>query len=1289
MATHFKLKESDISSVKSRMQRDYNAGGYFLPDPHFEIGRQLHINNYYYAKQFFRSIENCRTAARLLFAMINKKLEFESLTFIGVGDFFGPVLFELTQLIVDQMSLEPHEAPNYVLVDNTKSKYSILFNTELRANALIVLPVTCTFGSAFQAREIIEELAAVQNRSVSFVPQIFTVFLVVDSDIIVKDLQNVHTERYEENDAKLKHQDKLNKLYKIFGWESTEGATISLIKDDYYRGFGAYTAIRLETTIHKAEECEYCYSGNPKEVKALFPTKINHDTPDLIFALPKFKNTLGRIGSENFQRNIKAHKANAHLFGHLRMGENSYLHFIERDTFYENNKNEILDFFDNAFKNQFDNFEHTNEEILIITPSHQKTSTILEDLLTTEAFEKKQVTIIHTNPYVEFIENFLHDTEKNLDSYERVFFFDYVISGGKTFKILSDYLKYVRKEKGFDALFCIIDRTTEFSKKEILRKLTADTQLDDQIFMAYFKLNLPITDAESSGNPILQTNKRLVTIFEQCHLDTLKAKIQKKYLAGKPLQSIEDLRKKNAEYKMDDRERYQIKLFVCHEISAWFYRFLHNRKTGNDAFGEADLANLINSVTQRVANSGRLSITHKGISEIVVKTLTHSPFKHYKDIYLSCFKYVNQKLYDLVVNFGSKNFLINDPDEYQLLRFYMKRSIDVGSNYILSKHFFSCIKGLYENRNNDERKLAMPSIILFYKELNHNNHERALKFEELINDPDLLPSPIANKNVDLRATFSDRFYQLGRILKAENVFPLNELKNLFIEELKKNDRIGSLDKFIEERYFSSVSGQTNIVVRNAQSFIKRSKENNHFSNIEKPLPSEILRSVKAMLKTVALIKKKENETRAFYENIAGIISEATKIIIDDEIEFAFCIEFTERRATSKDATDGERMASNIYTILSTEPDAYRKINISKKGLAYKMLYGLVEESSESPQTFLALAKDETGYYISFKEQYRDHEGRMIRVSECLQEDITGQGTRIISDKAGMVLLFRLAEFDLGEDMLQKGQAVLVISNKEKATTERLAEFINIEKLRLLLLIKEDLLEYLRQQFGNDAFIGLQERLKELEIKSSMEHMVGNYFEALDAITRRIPVDNNQILLNFIHGTIYRHIRSISKIRLSETNEPLFADREEKMLCSKHMLRDLFDLIADTPNLARKPLPKDCKVTIECPDFICPRPIYEQVIPELMINIRRYSMESRKRPIEIAITFENNRLIFSNDCNPLLAKKHPPNGIKPYSGTEMCNNILASMDLPILIPTIDIQNLKFTIILDLNEKNSNS
>jgi len=1291
------MNGADVNQIKELLERPFARGGFMLEEQHFEVGRQLHIDHYFYVKQYFQSIENSKKVAVLLAEKIKSLKQLgNQFSIVACGDFSGPLIKETIKLIRNGEQSDLIKI-NYTIIDISNKQLSYLFHEQLYENILIVLPITCTFATAFDVKEFILKDAD-DPTQYNVIKEFITAFLIVDKCINSSggsDVQNgamtLDVESGEDCDV---HLSDVKELYRNFGWKSLKNQTISFIDTGIYQGhYGSYL-IGLDAVLYPAQKCPFCFPKKGEIERALFPTRVNHDTPNVVFGLPRFKNEFGRLGQVTFGDVFHKHENPGHLFGHLQLDSNSYLHFIERSVFYENNKKSIIDFIEKQLSELYPEFEEKEESILFITPSHQTASRILEDIADIPLFNNKSVTIIHTNPNNEFVENFLNDADKQVEHFKKIIFFDYVISGGKTFKIISDYLKYARKgQSGFDAMITIIDRTTEYSKKEILRKLKDDEKLAEKRFISYFKLNLPLTDAANSGNPIEVKNKTLHQIFAQCHLDSLKLSLRESILKGQPL-SLDHLRRENTSYSPEKKYRSLLKLQVSHEISNWFYVFVQDKVQTASHFSDIkfraeDLKKMILEVVLAIiSDSPNRSINENVVRDIAVKTLTHSPFKYYKEIFRTVFEHVNQQLDILVEIIASNGYTIAGEEEIRRLNFYISRSVELNSNYIISNQFILFLKNVFKNRKNGLEILArMANCFKYYKGLAYNNPSRSIALESLLNTKDLLPDPILNSDLSLKETFNDLFYQLGRKLKAENIFLLNQLKQHFItnSDLPANLDIKEIYTFVENSYLLDLANHTNPIIRDVQSFLWQSKEIKLSKNYYRNFPATVSAPVKDMLATVYLISKSRKKT-AFYEDIKSIIKQACKIIGDD-LDFAFCIEYKDLGISPGQVNKENKYAANLYTILSAKYDD-QATKISKNGLIYKMLYGIKETDSQSLQTFIALAKDQNGTYLSFREQYQEAEilsgerqqANDIDLNSAIEEDTRFTGSNVISDDAQMVLLFRLTEIDLLPGTTQKGQAVLVITSKEKATTKSLTDFLNMERLRLLLLIKEDLLGYLQKQFASDAFIGLLQSRRELEIKNSMEHMVGNYFDAMDSIIEFLPRSDDKILLGFLNRTVLRHIKSISQIQLNNVD---FTKREysQNAIYKEVELKELFICICKTPYLAPMPLfENEIRLDISVGDFACHPAIYEQVIPEIMINMRRYSIAAEIDTPWFVILKTDNKIRFENDYNP--KNINDPAKIKKRGGKKMCDDLLVSLKYNVLEPII-LPNNRFAIILDLN------
>ena len=224
------------------------------------------------------------------------------------------------------------------------------------------------------------------------------------------------------------------------------------------------------------------------------------------------------------------------------------------------------------------------------------------------------------------------------------------------------------------------------------------------------------------------------------------------------------------------------------------------------------------------------------------------------------------------------------------------------------------------------------------------------------------------------------------------------------------------------------------------------------------------------------------------------------------------------------------------------------------------------------------------------------------------------------------------------------------------------------------------------QFENGALIGLLEGKRELQAKTAMEHIVGKYFDALDYIVNEKGEDDDQAIINyddmviikFIHKTIYRHIRSVSRLNIND-NRNSFADAKEIEKYNEGDLSSLFSRIASIPHLARRILVNP-SLLVNVKEFELPLVIFEQVIPELMINMRKYSLTIPDCDHIFEISLDDKMLSFSNRYDPHICQH--PEVIKTNGGKDMCNYLLRSCGMEPLMQTFNETSKLFTISIIL-------
>nr|WP_294942588.1 hypothetical protein [uncultured Mucilaginibacter sp.] len=581
-----------------------------------------------------------------------------------------------------------------------------------------------------------------------------------------------------------------------------------------------------------------------------------------------------------------------------------------------------------------------------------------------------------------------------------------------------------------------------------------------------------------------------------------------------------------------------------------------------------------------------------------------------------------------------------------------------------------------------------------YKELIIRNPSRAFRLELLLSSAEMLPEVVKNTtDNDLEKLISDPYYQLSRILRTENIFHLNQFKEFHLKNHDVDDNKAELKKsveFLKRKYLIDELNET--VNFNARKFLSLST--NELD--ESGLPNEA-NSLISMLKTSALLKnhtkgkhqadKKRNDEGGFRNEVKEILRMVCDIMEPDlksgnELSFSLFMKYREPETVLE--TD------HVFTILSDDRanlDDGKLIKLDPNGLVFNMLNGLQDQRDGNVQTFIAVAKEGDNIhafqqeYIKYSRHSREKDFRkdqlqniankveegmqgnkgVVIVKDALAKDcLKGKtGLKMISD-AKMVLLFRLATVDqFDPEYRLNGEGVMVICSNELVNAENFINFIKVEKLRLLLLIKEQLIEYLQKEFRSAAFIEVLETRKNIILKRSIEHGVREYFEAMNHLIDKIDklklkqgqetALNDAIrILRFVRKTIQCHFLSINQIDTKGTYY-----RKSKRHHSSE-LRELFLIIRVVPYLASNEI-KLTEMELDIPDFefYCPDIIFDLIIPELIVNMRKYALNFPGRKF-FKITRYQDSLVFINSFDP---RFHEDSAGKKFGGIDMCNRIL--------------------------------
>lgn len=465
-----------------------------------------------------------------------------------------------------------------------------------------------------------------------------------------------------------------------------------------------------------------------------------------------------------------------------------------------------------------------------------------------------------------------------------------------------------------------------------------------------------------------------------------------------------------------------------------------------------------------------------------------------------------------------------------------------------------------KNRNLQYKYNSINSLFSFFiysfKESVFKNHYRSIKLEGILNDYSLLPSLVTDSSEAFTSIFKqlkDPYYQISGIIKSENLLLLKRLKNLHLKKYiiyrntsddimnskkysihEKEEMINSLKRTwldpasgadIKRFYFESWKNDPIII--NANKFVINSK----FSQQPREL-DDIKLAISNMLKasTVLLDKNSPKDGKGFIESIHEVLNTIVSIVqpgleefkpnngdSSNNLGYALCIKYN-------DISLEKSTLDNLYVIASDKSTRGRKIN--SNGLIYNLINGLYtakvntniiddEEYDYSilgEQSLLIGIKEQDKWYSFNDEYYIKNSDDVIdsstpySFSELIDNDFKNEGNKLelpFLDNTSMIMFFRLAELDESKMEYGKcdleGKALLVITCNLPFDRKNLLKFIEDEKLRLLFLIKDELLNYLRRITTNNTFYSIIKSEELLNYQSAINHGLEDYFDYQDKI----------------------------------------------------------------------------------------------------------------------------------------------------------------------------------------------
>lgn len=1040
--------------------------------------------------------------------------------------------------------------------------------------------------------------------------------------------------------------------------------------------------IPLYTEWKKAETCDLCFPAKLREERCLIETGKASVTPQLIFGLPKTKkpNKLGKN---------KLDYKGALLYGNLYRNNSKYLYYIKTGTVInleienkKKNKDSIEYWIKNNLKNRLrksiDGF--SNKKVVIVTPASASKSNFL-DLINEHLFNYTAncVFISLEEDYIENAESLYSDA---LEGAEVVIYVDDILLTIKAFLDVNYIVKYIRKKQetgdGIDFCISLINRMTYDSEDNLLLKLEpirekGDLKVSDRL-LYFTKQNNPPIEEPNNEFPLDKERKRYKTLSNISSLDSVRQEFYNNRIGINPVNLADLSNKKYDSHNIDDDSDYYSnrKLHQLLVLDAFYSLFDNefekfNESNENHYESISDLSTEIGGKLKKEIGAHKEIVNQyeNNLPFVLIKIMCNSPLVYYRTIRENALKWVIAELEEQLKKINKfdenemcdkfKEFFIleNNFSEFHNLKFLLKRSVQLKSNYIISDTFFKSAKILINTLHKyaknfkplNEKKELSPELfnkrfpedktskkLIIYlvslvQELVLNHETKSIKLEKNID------KSIKNEKVisDELRTENGTFLHYLRLLKLENT----EIAHKFWEQIKKEEKRKGLEKIeeiiLEEDY--SEHPKYELLKENLLPN-KSIKEFQSFINI------------KTAIHNFKILKKEENINsfvqRYFLKNTNIILGEDT---IEDSF---FIVNYKGKKEQIKkdDLFEFKNNDTNKSII-----DEY------EKSLTKKMFEGIYAESNGS--------SSQLSNFEIFTGQ--DYDKLLFRKDILLEKDIKDTFEyKCIQNKTKSVLFIRISDFDSdkknSDSLNLYTQAVFVFFLNTKGKVPE-------EKLRLLLLLRKSISNFLKNDISANTFLELIKLKEKDRLIENNTHYLSKFFRFINTNTKLLlhydiylkeceltedvikPIGTIEAEINIVVDALATQLDSIDDDKLD--------DKPEEYTLGQ--IKERIDLILKSD--LEKRFVANC-FTINFPDdleqtFKIPLVIIDVILTQILINLKRYTHPINKQ-VDITYKVDSessfNYLILTNKMDKNRVALSKSNNRKK-GGQELCDKII--------------------------------
>ena len=418
------------------------AQGYKFENAHIRLGSKIHLKDFYYAEKLFVNSYYATRFAYSIFQYIKENLDNwlskrtnkTEITLLGYGTYSELLLSNLKSFLVAfykkayEFNATIIEDVEGLRTDNKK----LIEGTE---NVILIIPVGATLTTSIKIERKLLEI----NNKLEIIGTPITCVVVAP-----KEKRKIKDDFWRKIDLKEK--------------------VITLTDGTYEKYF-----VFLESDWFEPHTCPECFPREDndknfnclKKEKPLFETNKVSVVPSAIFSLPISKHDAEQDCNNRTALAIKYLKEE-HLIPmpHIVRGNNHFLYYIDTDRFHADNKQEIKEWL-TGLRQKFDK---TNSPVVLIAPEHNTNAEFANEV--NEIIFGGTGTLIHQDPGDDYKINFNLFYSHIFQNNPLVIFVDDAICTGNSLNLLRElvrgaYQQYKEKIK----VISMIDRASWWFNK--------------------------------------------------------------------------------------------------------------------------------------------------------------------------------------------------------------------------------------------------------------------------------------------------------------------------------------------------------------------------------------------------------------------------------------------------------------------------------------------------------------------------------------------------------------------------------------------------------------------------------------------------------------------------------------------------------------------------------------------------------------------------------------------------------------------------------------------------------